>query len=115
MACCGAKKKQTPRRAQAPTPGALPGAGGVVKLEFLGKGEFAKRSAGTGVYYRFSPKHRFGYADRGDAITLLEISENGDKLFRSVGAFDIPKPPPEISSVVKGIGADMVRVRARRK
>jgi len=91
----------------------LPGANGVVKLEYLGKEVLNQPEVKTGTRYGFGPDKLKGYVDKDDAATLLELSENGEKLFRLLGSVRTPKPPPEISSVVKGIGAEMVRKRAQ--
>jgi len=115
MACCGAKRaKRNSTNAQASASSALPGVNGIVKVEYLGKEIVNHRGAKTGAHYRFSVKRRLGYVDRGDAGTLLELSENGNTLFRILGTFNVPQPPPEISSVIKGIGAEMVRKRTRK-
>jgi len=117
MGCCGARAKQ-PAKGQAPTFVGLPGAGGMVKVEYLGKESFPRpgdpqRGTITGTYYHFGPDKPKGYVDKEDAATLLELSENDEKLFRLLGSVRTPKPPPEISSVVRGIGATMVRKRAQ--
>ena len=89
MGCCGGRARQT-KAGKAPAPTGLPGAGGAVKLEYLGKKAFAQRGSKTGTHYRFGPDRPKGYVDKEDAVTLLELSEDGELLFRPLGSL---RPP----------------------
>jgi hypothetical protein len=114
MSCCGSRAKR-PAKGQAPAPVGLPGADGLVKLEYLGKEVLNQPEVKTGTRYRFGPDKLKGYVDKEDAAILLELSKNGNTLFRKLSTLNVPLPLPEVSSVIKGIGAEMVRKKARGK
>lgn len=114
MACCGGRAKR-PAKGQAPAPATLPGADGMVKVEYLGKKAFDQPEVKTGTHYGFGPGKLKGYVDKDDAATLLELSENGNKLFRKLSTLNVPLPLPEVSSVVKGIGAEMAKKRVQKE
>lgn len=104
--CGGSKKKntKTPTKLGGVPVARLTGQDGMVILEYRGTSEGVQTWRGpvTRTPYRFGRTRSQGYVDVKDAQGMLDISEQGARIFRVVSqpASTIPAPPPSAQIVV---------------
>jgi len=84
MGCCGKPRKPLAKRSK---PDYLPGAEGMVLLEYRGMGEplFFPPSLITGAWYSFNRNgKRYGYVDQRDLSRVTAFKENGQQVLFEV-------------------------------
>jgi glycosyltransferase involved in cell wall biosynthesis len=100
MACCGGKKKSapTPKTVGGIPVAQLTGQDGMVILEYVGTsvGVQTWRGPVTQTPYRFGRTRPQGYVDVKDAPGMLDIAEQGARVFRLIRTTPptVPTPPP---------------------
>jgi glycosyltransferase involved in cell wall biosynthesis len=100
--CCGDRRK-TPKKknpAKRNNPAPLPGRGGMVLLEYIGRNTGAETyftPAGNRYKFGKTDRHRTKYVARGDVKYLLGLSDGRKKLFRRY------KPKPKLALTQKQI------------
>jgi len=107
MACCGSRGGRTAPRAMRPVARALPGAQGMVQLEFIGAGLGVGTYYGdvTGTAYKFgnTDLRRLGFVDAKDVDSLMSMMKNRRPLFRKFSGRSklLPPPPPEAKEIAQ--------------